>query len=133
MSYFSNNCLETCLKQQATHINPRVHLLIFPYLLRRMVLLLIMTTEMNFKQEKILKFTQFCNFLRALGKNQVILKIAGRYLRLEIFLNILSRFWGFWGSFSSENFSYKKRVFEALWEVFIKYFKQYKKGLKKYF
>ena len=95
MSYFSNNCLETCLKQQATHINPRVHLLIFPYLLRRMVLLLIMTTEMNFKQEKILKFTQFCNFLRALGKNQVILKIAGRYLRLEIFLNILSRFWGF--------------------------------------
>ena len=48
-----------------------------------MVLPLIMKTEKNFKQEKKLKFTQLCNFQRALEKISV-----SKNLRLEIFLAI---------------------------------------------
>ena len=50
-----------------------------------MVLPLIMKTEKNFKQEKKLKFTQLCNFQRALEK----ISEAGDFLS-----NFL-RFWGF--------------------------------------
>ena len=43
----------------------------FPCFLKWMVLPLIMNTEKNSKQEKILKFNQFCNSLRTLGKISV--------------------------------------------------------------
>ena len=54
----------------------------FPCFLKWMVLPLIMNTEKNFKQEKILKFNQF-------------LKIAAQAFETVDFLNIFLRFWGF--------------------------------------
>ena len=47
------------------------------------------------QNRKKLKFTQVCNFWRALRK-------------ISIFENFSLRFLGFWGSFSYKNFSYKK-------------------------
>ena len=51
-----------------------------------MVLSLIMKTKKDFKLEKMLKFTQFCNFYRALGKNQLFKKLQLMHVKLEIFL-----------------------------------------------
>ena len=45
-----------------------------------------MKTEKNFKQEKMLKFTQFVSFERGLVKTSVFKKLQLRYSKLEIFL-----------------------------------------------
>ena len=58
----TNIYVNTYLQQKTTYITQRFHLLIFSCLLNKMVLPLIMKTEKNFKLEKMLKFTQFCNF-----------------------------------------------------------------------
>ena len=70
-----------CVQQQVTHITQCFHLLIFPCLVKRMVITLIMT-EKNFKKKKIVKFTQFCNLCKTLGKINVSRNC--RHLRLEI-------------------------------------------------
>ena len=79
--------------------------LIFPCLLKRMVLPLIMKTEKNFKLVKVLKFTQFCNFKRDLGKISVL---TAQAFEAKDFLNIFLWFWSFGGSFSYKNLSYEK-------------------------
>ena len=56
-----------------------------------MVLPVIMMTGNNFKQEKMLKFTKFCNFEEVLGKIS-ILKIAAQAFVAGEFLNIFLRF-----------------------------------------
>ena len=64
---------------------------------------LIMKTEKNFKQEKMLKFTPFSNF-EELYEKSVLLKIAGQAFEAGDFINIFLSVWGFRGSFSDENF-----------------------------
>ena len=54
-----------------------------------MVLPLVMKKEKNFKEEKMLKLTHFCNFKRALGKI-CVLKIAGETIDAGDFLEIFS-------------------------------------------
>ena len=51
-----------------------------------------MKTEKNFKQEKMLKFTQFVSFERGLVKTSVFKKLQLRYSKLEIFLTCSSGF-----------------------------------------
>ena len=56
----------------------------------------------------MLKFAQFCNFLRALGKINVFRNCSSDILGWrfsEYFLKDL----GFWGSFSYKKFSYVKK------------------------
>ena len=46
---FSNIYVNMFVQQQTTHINERFYALIFPYLMKRMVLKLTMKLEINFK------------------------------------------------------------------------------------
>ena len=64
-----------CVQQQVTHITQCFHLLIFPCLVKRMVITLIMT-EKNFKKKKIVKFTQFCNLCKT---NQIGKKMTKQW------------------------------------------------------
>ena len=75
----------TRVEQQTTKLKV-FNFLICSCLPKRMVLSLIMKTKKNFKLEKMLKFTQFCNFYRPLGKNQLFKKLQLMHVRLEIFL-----------------------------------------------
>ena len=50
------------IEQTPVYIAQRFHLLILPWLLKRLVIPLIMKTKTKFKLEKMLKFTQLCNF-----------------------------------------------------------------------
>ena len=43
-------------------------------------------------------------------QNSRFLKIEAKAFEAGDFLNIFLRFWGFWGSFSCKNFSYKKKA-----------------------
>ena len=43
-------------------------------------------------------------------EKSVFLKSAAQVFEAGDFLNISLRFWGFWGSFSYNNFSYKKKT-----------------------
>ena len=70
------------------------HLLIFPCLLQRMVLPLIVMTKKKLKK-KLVKFPQFCNFYRALRK-------------ISIFKNCSSGIWD-----CRFSFSWSFEVFEA--------------------
>ena len=74
-----------CVKLQTTNRTQRFHFLIFPCLVERMVLPLIMKTEKTFKQDKKLKFTQFSNFKTALGKS-AFLKFAAQVFEAGDFL-----------------------------------------------
>ena len=67
-----------------------------------------METEKNFKEEKKVKFSQFCNFKRAIGKISVF-KNCSSGIRGRNFLNIFLKFLGFSGAFSYKDFSYKKK------------------------
>ena len=67
-----------------------------------------MEKQKNFKEEKKLKFTQFWNLWRVLGKISIFKNFSLGIWGWS-FLNIFLRFLGFWGSFSYKNFSCKKK------------------------
>ena len=55
----------------------------------------------------MLKFSEFFNFYRAPGEISV-LEIRALAFEVGDFPNIFLKFWGFGGSFSYKNISYKK-------------------------
>ena len=55
----------------------------------------------------------FVTFKELLEKS-VLLKIATQAFEAGGFLNIFLRFWAFWGSFSYQNFCYKRNVYPGL-------------------